>query len=265
METCLFCGNSFGSPKEHLKTLRFIIDPITHPWLDETDPELARLDGISRYLGLCLRCLAELPYIVVPKPIASVCTQDSSSLYSKHTARIKIIGPVSALEYIELGRDVITRVKFLKENRLRRLWKLLGLIALEQSWELAAPNNQIGAIIPVPGSGFGHWQRGFQPVTWLAKDLSKCLNIPMVDLFSHHGNQSQKLLTRSQRLSNQSSITIKNNLKCYYKKRVEKIIFGKEVLLVDDVVTTGSTLHHVSSLLEQWNPLAIRIITLVKD
>ena len=265
METCLICGTSFGSPKEHLKTIRYILDPITHPWLDETDPELARLDGISRYLGLCLSCLAQLPFLDVTPVNEPIYTSWTSPLLMEKEKSVNIIGPVSALEYLELGREVITRVKFSRENRLRRLWKFLGLMALEQSWNLDPPNLRIGGIIPVPGSGFGHWQRGFQPVTWLAKDLANCLNIPMIDLFSHRGNQSQKLLTRSQRLSNQSSIAVKSNLKHPHRNKLEQLIKGKEVILVDDVVTTGSTLLHASSLLEQWNPGAIRIITLVKD
>jgi predicted amidophosphoribosyltransferase len=260
METCLLCGKALGSPRAQITSIQLCLDPITHPWPDVSDPHLVRLDGISRFVGTCLMCLAQLPYVEVSDLVARTSTEENHSLKG-----VVLYKPRSALEYLGLGKTIITKVKFSRETRLRRLWMVLGTLALENSIHQFPLVNAPFVIIPAPGSGFGHWQRGFQPVFWLARDLANYLKVPWVPIFSHRGFQSQKLLTRVQRLTNESPIILRIPPFKNYERNVLHHIKGKEVILVDDVITTGSTFQHMVKILVELEPKAIRMITLVKD
>ena len=110
-------------------------------------------------------------------------------------------------------------------------------------------------IVPVPL----HWQRqfvrGFNQSHWLAKYLGHHLNIPVNDqlLKRCRKTSSQKGLKRKQR---------QKNLKGAFQ--VNGDITGKRIALVDDVVTTGSTVTEISKLLKKAGAMRIEIWSLAR-
>ena len=116
-------------------------------------------------------------------------------------------------------------------------------------------SEELDLIVPVPL----HWQRqfvrGFNQSHWLAKYLGHHLNIPVNDQLLKRCNNtpSQKGLKRKQRQKNlKGAFLVNGNLT------------GKRIALVDDVVTTGSTVTEISKLLKKAGAKHIEIWCLAR-
>ncbi len=102
----------------------------------------------------------------------------------------------------------------------------------------------IDAIVAVPAHDAHLWKRRYNQAALLAQQLANYLQKPLLwkVLEVEPSPKSQTLLNRAQRLeSNKSRFKVKCN----------KLIQNKTLLLVDDVMTTGSTLQACASLLKQ--------------
>jgi len=108
-------------------------------------------------------------------------------------------------------------------------------------------------LIPVPISKEKRVKRGYNQSLLLAKEIAVLSDIEVKNnvLFAKEHLQ-QKYLTKSQRQENtKNSFYIRNTLS----------IKGKTIILVDDVVTTGSTLDYLALLLKKGG--ASQVLALV--
>lgn len=101
----------------------------------------------------------------------------------------------------------------------------------------------VGAVIPIPPSPVRYRERGFAPTHRFAQAVSQILDIPMWDLLGIQGGRPQAELHQYEaRIQNaRGRLTLK-------KKPPTDGGYG---LLVDDVITTGATLHEAAKLLRQ--------------
>jgi ComF family protein len=113
-------------------------------------------------------------------------------------------------------------------------------------------------IISVPLNIIRKIKRGYNQSELLADELSVKANIPVLKnvLFRKKITKPQFKLSRAERFEN-----IKNS---FFVKNKESII-GKNILLIDDIVTTASTLSACSSALKSCGVDKIFILTLAKD
>lgn len=104
-------------------------------------------------------------------------------------------------------------------------------------------------IVPVPVSTLRFFERGYNQSFELAVALSVYLDRPVHDVLKRkNGGYSQAGLNRQLRVElNQSMFSLKR------QARVQ----DKVVLLVDDVITTGSTLNCCAEVLQEQCPQAI--------
>lgn len=111
-------------------------------------------------------------------------------------------------------------------------------------------------IVPVPISTVRRLERGYNQSELLCQPLAKAIDRPIVSLLRRKsGEFSQAGLSRQQRLTLDS-----RNL--FLKQEIG--YEGKIILLVDDVMTTGSTLHRCAEVLLDANPRAIYGLTLCR-
>jgi competence protein ComFC len=106
-------------------------------------------------------------------------------------------------------------------------------------------------IVPIPLSYEEFTNRGYNQPTELAKVLSCVLHIPYYEVLLKTRTQGMTKLAWHNRL-----LAI-NGL--YEVKEIEQII-GKNVLLVDDVMTTGLTCSGASSALKQYGAESVNVI-----
>jgi len=101
---------------------------------------------------------------------------------------------------------------------------------------------KIDLIVPVPIHHLKKAERGFNQSDFIAKGLSKSLGIPY----------SAKLIKRTRFTESQTLLNINEraeNVADAFKVRNSKKINGRNILIVDDVITTGATTLECSKAL----------------
>ncbi|MFA5270053.1 MAG: phosphoribosyltransferase family protein [Patescibacteria group bacterium] len=130
----------------------------------------------------------------------------------------------------------------LKYRRLRILADYL-IELMVNSWGLVA--EPIDLVVPVPLHWRRSWQRGFNQAEILATGVAKKLGVNTADLLVRQkSTQPQFSLAKTNRQSNVLGVFA-------VKKRWQGSVSGKIVLVVDDVVATGSTIEECAKILRQ--------------
>ena len=114
---------------------------------------------------------------------------------------------------------------------------------------------QIDAVVPVPLYIKREKKRGFNQATLLSSQFESVLNIPVIsnNLVRLKNTPTQTKLTKIER---------KNNLDKAFKVLDKKEFKGKNVLLIDDVFTTGATTDECSKVLKSVGVKNIYVLTL---
>ncbi|WP_283678075.1 phosphoribosyltransferase family protein [Lentilactobacillus sp. Marseille-Q4993] len=146
-------------------------------------------------------------------------------------------------EYNDAMKEYMHRYKFLGDYYLRKAFQ--GEIKRKV-------RNFKGVIVPIPVNPVTYKRRGFNQVEGLLDglkyvDAMRCVINKKID-------QSAK--NRSQRLKAEQTFQLRENM-------IEKLR-DQNVLLVDDVYTTGTTIRHATEVLKVANPLQIKGLTLAR-
>ena len=207
---------------------------------------------------LCSECFGKISFITRPyckkcgnslKKILGKCSE-LNCIYDKHTySQVR-----SVIEYNDFSKKIITSFKFNDNFRLIKLFK---------SWfkyTLSTVNyNDIKLIVPVPLHKSKLKMRGFNQSSILAKIISKISGI----------NYKSNILIKIKNTENQSDLSKRlreKNLNGAFSvnARYNKLIEGQKVLLIDDIITTGSTVNECSKTLLSNGAKEIIVISLAK-
>jgi ComF family protein len=200
----------------------------------------------------CRRTLAHDPHPACPRCAATVgpftALADGCPTcrdQSFHFERAFRLGP-----YEGLLRDVILRMKHISGERvaeaIAELWaERDGKILLETGAAL---------VLPVPLSWQRKWERGYNQSESLAGTLAAKLNLPCrTDLLRRIRNTPSQV--------KQSAATRRDNVRGAFTARPRPGLAGTTILLVDDVLTTGSTANEAAKALRSAG--AARILVAV--
>jgi ComF family protein len=150
-------------------------------------------------------------------------------------------------------------IKKLKYNFLKDLAKDLAEIILDHFKILGKPPDfQDFLIIPIPLHEKRLRQRGFNQAEEIAKVLAEYFKIPLEKnvLFRKKDTLSQTELKREQRIQN-----VKD---AFFVKDSQKIK-NKNILLVDDVLTTGATMEEAAKTLKKAGAKKVVGVVLAKS
>ncbi len=113
-------------------------------------------------------------------------------------------------------------------------------------------------IIPVPISKKRKKERGYNQSLLIAKEISLKENKNLGDkiISKVKNNNTQSKLNKEERAE---------NVKNVYKITNNKEIINKNILLIDDIYTTGATLNECSKMLKQAGAKKIDVLTIAKD
>ncbi len=184
------------------------------PWCDKCEERMALM---QECLPMCDKCGKYL------KTGEGMCTECQKTPPLFDIARA--VGP-----YDENYRIAIKVLKFMGRRHLAvRMGRMMAQVVSEEPrfWP-------IDLIIPVPAS-VGHLkQRGFNQTEELGRQICRAIHVKMDPSILKRVKEtpSQRELSREER---------EKNLLCAFRVEENKKIYRKNLLLVDDVYTTGST------------------------
>ena len=160
----------------------------------------------------------------------------------------------TAFFFFQKGSPFQKLLHELKYRNNKELGELLGKYAaadLLDSSDFAS----IDVIIPVPLHPKKHIQRGYNQSEWIGRGLSKVLDKPqdISTLIRVRENTTQTKKTVFERYENTEGI---------FELSDKEKLNDKHILLVDDVLTTGSTLEACISVLLQIEGVKVSVFTL---
>lgn len=127
---------------------------------------------------------------------------------------------------------------------------------MAENWKLYAQDFTPDVIVPIPLHWIRHMTRGYNQAAEVAQLLAKSLDVPC-----------KKLLRRKRKTKIQATLDAKNRLKNLTNAFMscDDDLHHQNILLVDDVFTTGSTLQAATQELLDHNAGNIAVITIARD
>lgn len=199
--------------------------------------------------ALCGKCYGDLPQVVEPickrcgKPLEIMGQEYCLDCAEKRTRQDALEQGIALWIYDENVKRLMANVKYggCKED--------IHFFAKEmmQTYGKKIQDWRIDAVIPVPLHRRRRWFRGYNQAEVLAVDIGKYLNLPVLAdvLCRKRPTSPQKGLLPKQRKENLlGAFALDGN-------KLDSLIGVKEVLLVDDIYTTGATLEACGEVLRQ--------------
>ncbi|MDP2911327.1 MAG: ComF family protein [Candidatus Omnitrophota bacterium] len=197
----------------------------------------------KRLPPFCIKCGRQLNSIPEPIDICADCRNDAPYFDRAW----------SACCYEEPLKGLIHDFKYKHITYLSKDFSKL-IIDFMQQHNVAAGSELILSVPMHPGRLF---KREVNHSDMLAKDIARRMDIPYSGkiLKKIKNTSIQSTLKREERIKNlHSSFSIKNT----------SAVRGKNILLVDDLFTTGSTVNECSRILKESGAARIEVITLAR-
>jgi competence protein ComFC len=145
---------------------------------------------------------------------------------------------ISIYNYNDFMKDVLHQYKFLQDVELAKIFR-------EDFVHLKVEK---AMIVPIPMHLEKLKERTFAQVD----ELLIAANIPFTQALQKSVNTTQGKKSKLERTQSEILFTVTENIE------------GKSILLVDDLYTTGTTLHHAAYVLKQAGASKVRGLTLVR-
>lgn len=189
------------------------------------------------------QCRAELPFILEPfctycgLPLAAPGSRCSSTLCLRPPAARSLTGVRSVFRHSKGAREGILKLKYKGVSSLTD-WLVNELSAATERYQL----ENVAGIVPVPLHPKRLTARGYNQAGLLAQGLAKRVNLPLYEtnLLRSRETRSQVGLDRSGRAENVRGAF------SWQGSPLE----GANLLLLDDVCTTGATLSECAKTLK---------------
>ncbi len=208
-------------------------------------------------LHICTNCRERLPLAI--SPLCNICGIQFTGAGNDHICGQCITHPPhfdcarAHLLYEGAAREMIHSFKYQHKTHLRRPLALLALEGLTDFIVEQSPD----LIVPVPLHRSRLRSRGFNQALLLGNILSDRLSIPMLPngLAKIRQTEPQIELSAEQRRS---------NVKGAFTSTRPTDIAGRRILLLDDVMTTGSTVDECSKELKKTGANSILVVTIAR-
>jgi ComF family protein len=209
------------------------------------------------YPPRCLHCDARIP--TPGDPLCSRCLQHPEradvEAVTHHIARLPVpadaLDAATALWRFDKG-GALQRVQHaLKYGNRPRYGIALGRLMAACLDDMAAPD----AIVPIPLHRARLYERGYNQSTMLAEGLSDALDVPLYTdwLTRPRATRSQTHLSRADRWANVATA---------FDVTAPDEVDGASLLIVDDIITTGSTAVAAAAALKEAGAARVTLCAL---
>ncbi len=182
---------------------------------------------------ICTNCLGHLPYTQWHK-------DEANPLHSVFWGKIPLQG-ATAMLYFHKDNKVQKLMHQFKYKGVKELGFYIGKRYGAQLIEVN-PFKQVDFIIPIPLHPKKLKSRGYNQSECFANGLSKAMKI---EVLANHLYRIKASETQTRK----SKIERWENVKAIFDVHNPDTLIGKHILLVDDVITTGSTMEACAHVL----------------
>ncbi len=154
---------------------------------------------------------------------------------------------VSIFTYNEAMKEVLATYKFRGDAALSAVFRQELIEAYNKFFKPL----KLDIAVPIPLSKERLYERGFNQ----AKLFSDFLPLPQQDILTRSDDKKQSKKSRHERLLSENVFSLRESSK------IEK----KQILLVDDLYTTGSTLRHAAKILLKNGAEKVYSLTLIRS
>jgi ComF family protein len=199
---------------------------------------------VTQNISLCAACLQDLPRIIhscyrCALPLQNEVVDTLCGECQQSPPPVDYL--ISSLHYAYPVGYLISQLKFQRHLSHAKIFSQLLLTTL-QAYYIKPSTTLPDVIIPVPLHKKRIRQRGFNQALEIARPIAKGLDIPIL------GNVIQRTkYTQAQSLL--SAVERRKNLRRSFA--VVKPITADHIVLLDDVVTTGTTVYELAILLKK--------------
>lgn len=158
------------------------------------------------------------------------------------------------MKYEGIVREKLIDYKF---NEKSYLYKTFSKIILKNS-KIYGFLKKYDIIIPVPMSKKKLDKRGYNQTELISKEIAKKLQIGYStgNLVKVRETNTQSLLTKNER---------EKNVKGAFEVIDNNEFYGKNIILFDDIYTTGMTIQECARTIKKAKPNKILVLTIAKD
>jgi len=208
-------------------------------------------------LHICQTCREQMPLLA--SPLCPLCGIPFIGTGSDHPCGACLTRPphfdAAGAHFLYEGpiRDMIHAFKYSQRTHLRYPLALLGLEGISVMTSSHAPH----IIVPVPLHISRLRQRGFNQAVLLGKVLSQQLSLPLLPDTLVRTRQTEpqiRLSAAERRLNVKGAFTVKRPV----------TVVGKRILLLDDVMTTGSTMDECAKELKKAGAVVVIAATIAR-
>jgi ComF family protein len=210
---------------------------------------------------LCEDCIRKIDFLT--PPYCKICGKKAKGIVLENSICGECRTVNNYFEYARAAgeyRDLLKKaIHFFKYRKKDRLKIPLGKILVEylKNCDIKEYFYECDLIIPVPLHPKRLKERSFNQAQLLAEILGEELKIPVIsdNLIRVKETSSQINLNKKER---------EENVRGAFSLKEKENIKGKNILLIDDVYTTGSTVRECAKILKKFGAKKINVLTLAK-
>ncbi|MFC5464672.1 ComF family protein [Lederbergia graminis] len=148
---------------------------------------------------------------------------------------------ISLYHYNDFMKELMAKFKFRGDYELGKVFVPAIRKALKKM--------EYDMLVPIPLSRTRLKERGFNQ----AAAIGQLAGFEIYDVLERHHSEKQSKKTRRERLQQSSIFTL-----------IRGEVSGKQILLIDDIYTTGTTLRHAAKTLKDAGAKNIQAITIAR-
>jgi ComF family protein len=152
----------------------------------------------------------------------------------------------SAVAYDELSRSLAIRLKYARKVAIAR--------TMARYMAPLVSRDPDAVLVPVPLHRTRLWRRGFNQSALVAHELSKMLGMAADPL-------ALKRIKRTPPLKGMSPLQRRKTVAGAFEVRDRSVVSGRMVILIDDVLTTGSTAEACARALKRGGASRVELVS----
>ena len=194
---------------------------------------------------ICAQCINLFPNM--PERCYRCRRYSSSSLTCKKCRKVSTLRRVQAVtDYEGLAKALVWRLKF---SGAQTVAVHMASLMQQHAAKILANDNFI--FVPVPTTNKRARQRGYDQAGLLALELRRLTGAPALNCLARSGKAHQIGANRAVRLK---------QLEGTFRVKRPRAVAGAHIVLIDDVVTTGTTLEVAAKAMRQAGAKSIEAI-----